>query len=746
MACNVGSAIRRIVALCLSTSIFVALPGAAPPRAIRDYGLKPYTCLSVRLPHREAHPWKLVAELPYNCQFQPWIEVEAPAGQTIALNSTNPLVLYLTPTEHCTTLAGRHAYEAKNWVSGEGASYTIPAGVTVRAVKYRETGYDTDSVGSFQCDDEDLNILWRRAARTAYLCMRDHFYDCPDRERVGFWGDGTPELDQCFYIFDSRSHELCRDLVLRKLDPTFYPGQHLEFLGEYGLWFYYQQTGDLASIASVYDQTKTFLFDTYHFGDAKTWFDWGDDSKDTSVIETCFVYIDLGALRDMATIAGHASDIPAIDARRAAIRSTFDARFWKGAYYQSSDVRRPDDRANAMAVEAGLAGPDKWNAIAAVIAKTKNSSCFFDRWVFEALCKMGRPQQALTRMVTRYRTMIDSPITTLWEHYDRWWASWINAFDEGSSLNHGWNPPALLLSKDIAGVSPVEPGWSTFQVLPQEAWLRSYKVVVPSVKGNVVAELSKSPTQLAITVTAPPSTSAVVGIPLASFNRLDTVTANGKLVWGGSIRGAEGVSWAGSQGGYFKFKVPAGHWTFVARGRLPLAEPKPAKRVEKSVQLDSRGWTATSSVPDSTFLFSGAKIPIDISAANAIDGDDWTGWRDMTATQHPGQWFQVDMHDPKRFNQIVLDNTWALFDFPRRYEVRVSDDGTTWSDPVATGAGTLGITKINFPTQKARFIRITQSASDSTYHWSIYELKVRLTEAPRPRDHTITDADPGGVE
>ena len=54
--------------------------------------------------------------------------------------------------------------------------------------------------------------------------------------------------------------------------------------------------------------------------------------------------------------------------------------------------------------------------------------------------------------------MIGCSFTTLWEHYDRWWASWLNAFDEGSSLNHGWNPPAIVLGQDIAGVRPVEDG------------------------------------------------------------------------------------------------------------------------------------------------------------------------------------------------------------------------------------------------------------------------------------------------
>ena len=123
--------------------------------AIRDYGLKEYVHVSKDLPHSANEQRKLVCTMPYNCHFQPWIQVEAEAGKLIHFNSSNPLVLYLTQTETCTTRSGTHEYEAMNWVSGEGAIYTIPAGVKVKAVKYRETGYDTTFAGCFECNDND---------------------------------------------------------------------------------------------------------------------------------------------------------------------------------------------------------------------------------------------------------------------------------------------------------------------------------------------------------------------------------------------------------------------------------------------------------------------------------------------------------------------------------------------------------------------------------------------------------------
>ena len=696
-------------------------------RGIRDFGFKSYVRLSHRLPHVEGKPWKLVCELPYNAQFQPSCTVSCTAGKTILLNSTNPLVRYLNPTESCTTSAGVHEYIATRWVSGEGAVYTIPAGVTVNSVKYRETGVKTRIVGSFECNDEDYNILWRRAARTAYLCMRDHFYDCPDRERVGFWGDGTPELDQTFYIFDRGSRDLAKQLVLRKLEPEFYPGQHLEFLGEYGIWFYYMQTGDLDALKTIYEPTRDFLLHTYKFGNRGTWYDWGIESKDTSVLENCFMYLDLGTLRKVAILTGHSSDVAEIDERRHVIQTSFDVKFWKGGYYQSGDVTSPDDRANAMAINAGLASPDKWASIDTnVLQKVTNSSCFFDRWVFEALVKIGRTDEAMLRMATRYRSMINSPITTLWEHYDRWWASWINAFDEGSSLNHGWNPPALLLSKVVAGIQPVEPGWTKFEVKPHEAFLTSLKVSVPTDKGAVKVQIRKTRHLYKIQTNVPKATTAEIGIPQAAFEHLDELTVNGQTIWKGGIASEQSqVKFLGLRDGYLTVGVAEGDWTVFGVGAVKLDSPKaPANPAIAEKPLNKTGWTAAASVPDSTFLFSGAKIPVDGSAQNALDGDYWTGWRDMTQTQHPGQWFQVDMQREQTFNQITLDNTWALWDFPKVYRVTVSSDGSHWSDPIASGQGHLGPTNIEFPTQHARYVRITQTGSDPTYHWSIYEFNV----------------------
>ena len=718
---------KRILFLSLFYFSSILLFGQNKGNKIKDFGLKNYTYVSEKLPHSESKTWYLTCKMPYNCQFQQWIEIESAKPDSITFSSSNPLVLYLTPKEKINTVSSKNIYEAKNWISGEGAIYKIPAGMKVKSVKYRETGYDTKIVGAFQSNDEDFNVLWKKGARTAYLCMRDWYFDCPDRERVGFWGDGTPELNQSFYAFDSKAHVLSKELVLRKLDPKFYPGQQLEFLGEYGIWFYYLQTGDLETIKTIYPTTKNFLFNIYKPGNKRQWFDWGKENKDTPILETCFMFNDLQVLKKMALITNHSLDTLVINQKIDSIQTSFDAKYWKENAYQSNLVAEPDDRANAMAINVGLATKEKWNLIFEHVLTTKTfSSCFFDRWVFEAMCKIGKEDAALLRMSNRYRTMIDAPFTTLWEHYDRWWASRIDAFDDASSLNHGWNPPVINLSKTISGISPITPGWDTYQVFPTLGFLQKVSVVVPTIKGLIKASYAKSKSQYSIHLNSPLKTVATVGIPKKDFESIEMIKINNRIVWRKSYKNnLKGVNSISENDEQILIELMPGTWDIICQGNIHLSNTKISNKPKVDLHsLNKRNWTAFASITDSSFLFSGDKIPIKINAQNAIDNDHWTGWRDMTKTQYPGQYFMVDMKVENQFSKIVLENSWALWDSPKEYSVHVSKDGKAWGLPISKGKGNLGITSISFKPQKARFIKIIQTGQDPTYHWSIYELQV----------------------
>ena len=82
------------------------------------------------------------------------------------------------------------------------------------------------------------------------------------------------------------------------------------------------------------------------------------------------------------------------------------------------------------------------------------------------------------------------------------------------------------------------------------------------------------------------------------------------------------------------------------------------------------------------------------------------------------------MRKPMPLTRVMLDSLASKDDYPRKYEVRVSDDGEHWSNPVVSGTGA-ALTTIDFPPKTVtRFVRIVQTGSDKGCFWSFHELAV----------------------
>jgi beta-glucosidase len=136
--------------------------------------------------------------------------------------------------------------------------------------------------------------------------------------------------------------------------------------------------------------------------------------------------------------------------------------------------------------------------------------------------------------------------------------------------------------------------------------------------------------------------------------------------------------------------------------------------------LPRTGWTATAS-PSST-----TDVP-----ARMLDGDLTTRWT-TGASQTPGQTVTVDMGAPRTFDQLTMDSAASTGDYARGYQILTSNDGNTWSAPIATGTPTTPLVTATFPPQTARFIRVVQTGSNSLW-WSIAEFNVYTSgTAPPP--------------
>jgi hypothetical protein len=82
------------------------------------------------------------------------------------------------------------------------------------------------------------------------------------------------------------------------------------------------------------------------------------------------------------------------------------------------------------------------------------------------------------------------------------------------------------------------------------------------------------------------------------------------------------------------------------------------------------------------------------------------------------------MGSPHTFTQVKLDAADNTGDYPRGYQVYVSNDGSTWtSAATGAGAGPTIVVPVVFSTQTAQYVKIVQTGSAGNW-WSIVDLNV----------------------
>ncbi|MBO5360836.1 MAG: alpha-L-rhamnosidase N-terminal domain-containing protein [Clostridia bacterium] len=502
----------------------------------KDFGLKDYENSKDFEGKSFLTKKKITLKIPYNAQVTPYLEIEAKAGKKIVITTENTC----TGSIHSTyvTKDGVQVFEFPAWFNGENITYEIPSGVKILSLKFRESGYNTEFCGSFTCDNEDMNTLWQKALRTLYVTMRDNFMDCPDRERAQWWGDVTNEMMLTVYSLAPSSYSLYRkgvSTMLSYIDPetkvlqTVVPIKNDYFelpcqqlAGVVGLWVYYTYTADKAFIESVYGAATDYinLWNisesglVEHRGGSWDWQDWGD-KIDVIPLENAWYYYALSAVKNMAELLGDERAANSLESRMKSLHTAYQS-LWTDEGYRSAENKGYDDRGNAIAVLSGLCSEDKYTKIRKILFDTRNSSPYMEHYVLEALCSMGEFALAEKRMCERYGEMIRTDYSTLWENWVR---------GDGTS-NHAWSGgPLVAMSKHIAGVKPLTPGYSKTEIKPQYDLHKRISCTVPAIIGDIKFDYVLKDNKAVINLEYPECTQINLHVPENA-----AVTANGKTV------------------------------------------------------------------------------------------------------------------------------------------------------------------------------------------------------------------------
>ena len=486
----------------------------------KDYGLRDYD--SVRKSGDT-----LICKLPYNAQFSAYMELDAPAGKRIGLHTDHDFV----GREKCIhgeyiTREGTQAYEHLPWMNGEYMYYIIPQGVNIKKVQFRETGYNTEFSGYFRCDDPLLNEYWQKAQRTLYVCMRDSYMDCPDRERAQWWGDEVHELAEAFYALSPDSWALARKGILElanwaMTDGAMYapvpcsnwfrelPQQSLASVGWFGFRNYWFCSGDESFIPEVYPALHKYLHETWHLDENDlpiertkgwNWADAGNDIDKTALLHPWY-YLALKGEQALAGQIGKIDDVGADEGAMERLKESYNRLYWTGSCYKTPWYEGPaDDRVQALAVVSGIAGPDKYEAILKVLDERREAETYFMRYIIEAFYIMGRPDKALERLREYIPSVMKEECSTLWEHRGH-----------KNSSNHAWSGHGIIqMGSRIAGIEPVKPGFREFSINPQMASLKHVEAGIETAYGMIEVTLDRKGKRIKTVITVPEGTTAIV--------------------------------------------------------------------------------------------------------------------------------------------------------------------------------------------------------------------------------------------
>ncbi|WP_255585601.1 alpha-L-rhamnosidase C-terminal domain-containing protein [Bacteroides sp. K03] len=498
----------------------------------KDFGIKPLEMQ--RIPGNDKDT--IIARFPYNMQMTPVLDVTDTQGGSLISISTDHSVAGGAENVRAeyVTKRGKQTYESLGWMNGHKLILVLPKSVTVNALSYRETGYDTEPIGSFSCDNEFYMRFWEKALRTLYVNMRDTYFDCPDRERAQWWGDVVLLMGESFYTYSPTAHALMKKAIYelvgwQKKNGVLYapipsgrsdtelPGQSLASIGRYGFWNYYLNTGDKQTIVDAYPKVKKYLglwqlddtgLTAFRSG-GWTWGDWGDH-RDIRLIYAGWHYLALDGAAKMADVLGYEGDAEMYREIMKKLKVGYN-KCWNGyAYRHPQYQKETDDRAQALAVITGIADQTQYDEIFNLFKSQKHASPYMEKYVMEALFIMGQSNYALERVQSRFAPMVDNKeYSTLFEGWDIGEKGF-----GGGTVNHAWSGGALtVIAQYLCGVEPLKPGYELFKIEPDLTSFKQASITVPTIAGLVKSAFIIEPDVFSLEISVPRNTQAIVYLP-----------------------------------------------------------------------------------------------------------------------------------------------------------------------------------------------------------------------------------------
>lgn len=372
--------------------------------------------------------------------------------------------------------------------------------------------------GSFECDDESVNEIWKTCAYTMSLTSREVHLEAIKRDGWLWGGDAYQIYKFNNYLFFDRELIKRSTIALRGKEPVF---EHINTITDYtflwviGLREYLLYYGDTDFIKFIYKRAVTLMDyaskrvnkDGFITKVGRDWIfiDWSDMDKDGALCAEQVLFI--AANRTMAYLAEKIGE-DGEEYKTAADELTekLNQYFWndeKGAFIDTYESGRNNvtRHANIFAVMFGIATDEQRKSIIENVLEndeiTQITTPYFEGYELDVCGMLGDFCRIENKIKTYWKGMLDLGATTIWEEFDpKLSATEHYAMYGGKyakSLCHAWGAaPIYLLGKYFLGVAPEADGFERFTVKPYLGSFEYIRGTVPVKDGEVRVYLTKN--------------------------------------------------------------------------------------------------------------------------------------------------------------------------------------------------------------------------------------------------------------
>lgn len=384
----------------------------------------------------------------------------------------------------------------------------INGSVDVSGVQAAWEYYDAEYKGSFESDDELLNIIWETGAYTAHLNMNEYVWDGIKRDRLVWIGDLHPEISTIYKVFGDV--EVVRKSLdfIRDVTPV---GNKINGIASYTLWWiiiqndWYRFSGNKEYlenqreyiVGTIESILQTIDMDGVCNVDNK-FIDWS--SKGTNTVDAGYQAIlamALDSAAELCKVIKH-KDLEAVCLEKAALVKR---------------INYPYEANKQVAALTALAGINDIHKVCENIIIPNGGhglSTFLGYQTLRALGEADHMNDAITIIKEYWGAMLSLGATTFWEDFDLEWVEGAGRIDEPitegkrdihgdcgrycyegfrHSLCHGWaSGPTAFLSDYVSGIKMLEPGFKKIKLAPQLGTLNWVKINFPTPYGCIHVE------------------------------------------------------------------------------------------------------------------------------------------------------------------------------------------------------------------------------------------------------------------